>query len=133
MAVAGKMGIPELKRALEGLDKKVRNKAISRAQRAGAKILAREIKANVAVVTGAEKQSVKVRAGKRRKGKTSVDVVVGRGEVYYVGFNEFGTRKQKANPVIRRALEARRDEMLEAIGEVLEVEIVNGNWSRTVS
>jgi HK97 gp10 family phage protein len=127
------MGVRDLKRALERLDSKLRNKTLSKAQRAGAKILAREIKANVSVVSGDTKYSVKVRAGKRRQGKTSVDVVIGQGEVYYVGFNEFGTRNQVANPVIRRAVEAKRAEVLAVIGETIEVEIVNGNWSRSIS
>jgi HK97 gp10 family phage protein len=123
---------------LNGLEKKLRNKVIKKGQRAGAKILAAEIKARCPVESGDLKRSVKVRAGKRRKGKTSIEVAIGttsNKDVYYVGFVEFGTKRNgkvyPARPFIRPAVDAKRAEIIEAVGNAIEVELNNGQWLKS--
>ena len=117
---------------LDDLEKSIRNKAIKKGQRAGAKILAAEIRRQAPERTGLIKVSIKVRAGKRRKNVTSMQVTIANeNRLFYIGFIEFGTRKMPANAFIRRSVEAKRQEAWEATAEAIEVEIHNGHWARS--
>ncbi len=109
-------GVEQFKRELETLDKKLQKQVIRQAMRAGAKVLAAEIKANAPVETGALKRSVKVKAGPRRKHKIIFVVEVSGGhDGPFVGFVELGTRTHPANPFIRRSVDGKRDEVLDKI------------------
>ena len=107
-------GIEDFKKALEALDKKLRNRVITQAMRAAAKVLANEIKSRAPVETGGTKKSVKVRAGKRKKDQISMRVEVsgGSGEAF-VGFLELGTKHNAANPFVRNSTADKRDDCLD--------------------
>ncbi len=101
---------------LEALDKKIRDKIVRQSQRAGAKLLADEIRSRAPVETGRTKRSVKVRAGRRKKGFISTNVVISGGhDGPFIGFVEFGTKDQEANPFIRGSAMARESDVVEAI------------------
>jgi HK97 gp10 family phage protein len=118
------LGIRDFKKALDGLEAKVAKKLLRTSLRAGAKILAAEIKAKEPVKSGVTKRSVKVRSGKRKKNTISIEVHVGSDEEEgYVGFGEFGRHGQIANPVIRHSIEAKRAEVLDAIAQGVEAAI----------
>jgi len=115
------MGVPDLKRALGLVEAKVAKKLLRTSLRSAAKLVAAEIRANAPVAEGLLKRSVKVRAGRRRKNYIGVEITVegGRDEGF-VGFVEWGSRHQAANPFARRSVEAKRAEALDAIAEGVE-------------
>jgi HK97 gp10 family phage protein len=111
---------------LFGLEKKLQNKIIRKGQRAGCKVLASQIKASAPVDSGRTKRSVKVRAGRRKKGVISTNVeVTGDHDAPFIGFVEFGTKEQLANPFIRRSVESKRAQVVEAIAAEVEAGIKN--------
>ncbi len=110
---------------LERLEKKVRNKIVRRALRAGAKVLAAEIRKRAPVgETGDLRRGVKVRSGKGRRGTITilVEVSTPEGNVH-TGFVEFGTVRHPANPFIRRSVDSREDEILGKILEEIATEL----------
>jgi HK97 gp10 family phage protein len=110
--------ISKVFKELDGLDKALRNKIIRQSQRAGAKILASEIKSEAPVDSGRTKRSVKVKSGKRRKNTISTNVEISGGhDEPFIGFVEFGTKDQAPNPFIRRSVLAKRDEVVEVVRE----------------
>lgn len=85
---------------LNALDKKVRLKVVSKALRAGAKVIQQRAKANAPVRTGILKRAITVRAskyiGKRKKqrGEVAINAQIGagnfKGKTFYGAFQEFG-------------------------------------------
>jgi HK97 gp10 family phage protein len=94
MTLRNVSGIKELKAKLADLEKKVRNKIASKAMRTGSKVIQKQVKANAPVKTGLVRNSIKVRAGKRRKGKIYFTVTCGSknfvGKAFYGAIQEFG-------------------------------------------
>jgi len=76
-------GLREVQEKLKELQKKTSNKLTKKALRAGAKIVQAEAKADAPSISGTIKKSIKVRAGKRRKG--SLSIVVGIGKKWFAG------------------------------------------------
>jgi HK97 gp10 family phage protein len=101
-------GAKEIALALGKLETKLARKVGSKALRAGAKIVqAAAVQIAPRGETGNLKKSIKVRAGKSKKGYRSI--IVGPGEKWFTGnefyaaFVEFGHRTGKASSSIRRA------------------------------
>lgn len=120
---AGKLvvitGIKELDKRLKTLEPRVQKKVLRQAMRAGLKILAAEVKAQVPVDTGATKSQVKVRAVKRRKrGTIELEVQIVATDqlkrtssktgqtVFYPAIVEYGSPGRPANPFMHRAYAA---------------------------
>ena len=88
-------GADELRRNLATLEPRVAKKVIRRALRAGSKIILDRAKATSPVLTGALRNSLRVRAMTRmRKSVLGMKVVTGKGfftgETFYGAFVEFG-------------------------------------------
>jgi len=120
-------GIDELKRALAALPSKIRRKALTKALRAGAKVVQKAARAAVPVLAtpnayrtkGLLKRKISVRVSKesRRAGDVGVFVNVkpaaksargatNRLDPYYWRFVEFGTKKMTARPFMAPAADA---------------------------
>lgn len=111
---------------LDKLEAKVRNKAIRKGHRAGAKLLAGEVKAESPVESGRTKRSVRVRAGKRKKNLIITNVeITGDHDEPMIGFVEFGTKDQEADPFIRRSVAKKRDEVIDTIADEVSKEIAS--------
>jgi HK97 gp10 family phage protein len=117
-------GIDKVFRELQAIDKKLRGKVIRQAQRAGAKVLKGEIQDEAPVDSGRTRRSVKVKAGRRKKDQISTNVeITGGHDGPFIGFVEFGTKDQAANPFIRQSVEAKRAEVVDAIRDEIEAGI----------
>ena len=101
-------GVEKAKKQLAAFPEKVAKKALRKGVRAGAKVVARAMKAGVPRVTGRTRQAIKVRAGKRtRKPVVVARAVVGagwfKGPTFYAAFVEFGTKRIEARHHMERA------------------------------
>lgn len=109
------LGVPELHRALKDFDKAVHKKVIRYAVRQAAKPVLDEARRLVPVKTGALRKSLRIRALKRQRKRTSigVQVVTGeeffKGDTYYGGFLEFGTKRMAPKPFLRPARDRAKD------------------------
>ncbi|MDK1104035.1 MAG: HK97 gp10 family phage protein [Actinomycetota bacterium] len=113
-------GLEELLKALGSLPKKVARQAIRKPLREGAKIVLAEAKRNVPKgKTGNLKRSLKVRAGKRKKGTISIRVVTSegwfKGDTFYGAFVEYGTHKMEARNYVRNAYNTTKDRVRKLI------------------
>lgn len=117
----GNASIDKVFKELNGLDKKLRNKIVRKGQRKGAKILASEIKSEAPVESGRTRKSVRVRAGKRKKDTiTTVVEVSGGHDEPFIGFVEFGTKDQEPDPFIRRSVQTKKEEVVQAIRDEIQ-------------
>jgi HK97 gp10 family phage protein len=108
-------GIEDLLKRLDKLDRKVRRQVVVKALRAGAKTIAADVRARAPVDTGLLKKSVKVRAGKRKKDRIAIGVVVYGGHpTPMVAAVELGHDDQPARPFIRPAFEAHKGPVRDA-------------------
>jgi HK97 gp10 family phage protein len=89
-------GAKALERQLKALPDKVERQILRQAVTAAAKPVLEEAKAQAPVKSGALRTSLKVRAGKRRKGSVGRQVVTKdgffKGEQFYGAFIELGTK-----------------------------------------
>jgi HK97 gp10 family phage protein len=89
-------GAKELERQLRELPGKVEQKILRQAVTAAAKPILDDARAQAPVKSGALRASLKVRAGKRRKGSVNRQVVTKdgffKGEQFYGAFQELGTK-----------------------------------------
>lgn len=134
-------GFAELDRELRELPLRMQGNILRSALMKGAKIIQDELHRTVPVDEGGEARRVKTRSGEmvehrpgflksrirrrsgvRRKedqrgfsGDTAANVRVGVSRVPYAGHIEFGTANSTANPFVRRAWEATKDRVLDAI------------------
>ena len=87
-------GAKELEKKLKELGAKAERKAYNQALRAGCKPIQAAAKSKVPVDSGDLKRSIKVRAGKRRRGMREVAVQTDQGwyqgDTFYGAFLEFG-------------------------------------------
>jgi HK97 gp10 family phage protein len=113
-------GIEQFRRQLEALDKKVRNRILSKTLRDGAKVVAAAVKRGAPKDTGLLIKSVKVRAGKRKKDNIRMRVVVTGGHGRnMVAPTEYGDKDQAPNPFMRTAFSETKDPVLsDMIGDV---------------
>ena len=89
-------GIEKLEKEFKNLDQKVGTKLIKKANRAGAKILLKEMKARVPVGTGTLKKSLGILVGKMKGKGSRLKVGARRGknqkhDGFHAHFIEFGT------------------------------------------
>jgi HK97 gp10 family phage protein len=117
-------GLEELKRELNKLSVAIGDRLINNAARAGARVVARQAKANAPVgETGALKKSLRVRrrsADDRRRGEV---VAYAGTPLFYAKFQEFGTVKQPARPFLRPAVDESTVAIYDAIQRNLSVGI----------
>src|SRR4051812_6719809 len=89
-------GMKELAAKLDDLESKVVRKVTSQALRAGAKVTLAAAMSTMPVKSGALRGSLKVRAGRYKKGFVSISVGIGKqwftGDQFYGAFVEFGHR-----------------------------------------
>lgn len=122
-------GLAELDKALrELLPACVRGRPLRAAVAAGARIVAKEAKARVPVDSGLVKSRIRVMSNPQQQKQARAESVVGvrrsgkarkDQDPYYWRFVEFGTRKMRARPFLRPALEAKRNEATQMIRERL--------------
>lgn len=101
-------GHKELDKTIASLEAKVQKKVARSAMRKATKsIIMPAAKSKVPVASGALRKAIKVRAIKRSRSRIGVEVVAGdgffKGDQYYSGMVEFGTKKQRAQPFLRPA------------------------------
>lgn len=119
------LGVPELHRALKDFDVSVHKKVIRYAVRQAAKPVLDAARRLVPVRTGALKRSLRIRALRRQRKRTSigVQVVTGRdffkGDTYYGGMVEFGTRHMAPRPFLRPARDQAKDQAIAAFRSAL--------------
>jgi HK97 gp10 family phage protein len=128
-----------LERKLAALPGKVANKIVSKALRAGAKIILAESKIRAPKKSGLLARSLKVRSGKRRRGTARMVVQTKdgdyRGETFYgafvyfghrIGSRKLGDRRKvaKANPFLKDAFEHAKHRATAELTNVLRDEIV---------
>jgi|SRR5579883_1267088 len=98
-------GVKETLKMLKTLDAKVAKKVSRSAMRKGMKVIKNQVKENAPVDSGALKDSVKIKAGKRSRNKISIEVVIGdglgKGDTYYAAAVELGHGDTPPNPFIR--------------------------------
>jgi HK97 gp10 family phage protein len=104
-------GVEDVVRKLQSLTPKLQAQALRKATREGAKVIQREAKALAPVQTGALRDSIKVKAGKRKKGRISTLIQVGqgdfKGDTFYGAMVEYGTRRMPARPFMTPAYESK--------------------------
>lgn len=114
-------GARELDRVLKKLPKQVRGKVLRQALMAGARVIAKAMRARVPEVTGVGKKSIATRRDREgERGGASVAAKVGPlRRAFYLMFREFGTSHQPARPWARPAFEESKRAALDKIGKAL--------------
>jgi HK97 gp10 family phage protein len=133
-------GIKDIDKRLRQLEPKVGRKVVRQAIRASLKIMAQEVKNQVPVRTGLTKSSVQVRALKAKKrGAIALEVRISgkveglikttrKGKRFFTpALVEYGHKGVAPNPFMRRAFEARGEQVrafaIKAIRDGIEREI----------
>lgn len=122
-------GLKELGRAIEQLDTKIQKRILRSATAAGARVIAKEAKANAPEDTGNLKKNIRTKnikpdklgkqesvVGVRVKGKT-------KDSAFYWRFVEFGTAKMPAKPFLRPAFESKKVEAAQKMKDQLNKRI----------
>lgn len=124
----GLRGGPELKRALDRLEKGLADDLIVRATRAGAEVLAEAWRERVPVDDGNYRAAIKANARPGKRGATGLVSIVGTGgapreerPAFYAPRLEFGSsvRGFRAQPSLRPAFDASQGKMLDAMSDEL--------------
>jgi HK97 gp10 family phage protein len=111
-------GFAELAERLKNLPDDVRDKTVRAAVTSGAKTIRDEAKRRVPVRTGTLRDSIAVRADRKKPDEIRVKVRL-RSKGFHGRFLEFGTVKMRARPFVRPAFDAKRDDVLETIKDAL--------------
>jgi len=95
-------------------------KILRKSMRKGAKLIQKEAKANAPVSkTKMLKKNIKVKSGKRSRNTISINVQNSagdfKGETYYSGVVEFGSKHQEAQHYMKDALESKGNEAADMI------------------
>lgn len=119
-------GAEELAAALQELGKAMEKKILRSAMRQAATIILEDAKRRAPVLTGQLRKSLRIRAIKRtRKGQVGVVISTSKGffkgDDFYGGFHEFGTKKMPARPFIRPAFEANKSKAITIITEAIKL------------
>ncbi len=105
-------GASELRAALVQVEEKGAKAIMRTALRAGAKIVADKMREYAPVLSGATREAIKVRAGKRSRNKVQMMAQVGagafKGKTFYAGFVNFGFHLGKRNAISRAISRAQR-------------------------
>ena len=130
-------GFAELAAAMRELGQRAAKNALRRAVSSGAVLVRNEARANAPVDTGEMKKDIQVKREKDqrdgplsakysvfvRSGKKSRLAGSGRNvdkDSFYWKFIEYGTSKMAAQPFMRPAFEAKKEDAVQAIGKVLD-------------
>lgn len=110
-------GLPEVKKKLLALDKKLAKTLLKKAMRAALKPMKAAVKASVPVESGDLQKAVKIRANKKSRTSFGVSVGIGDrdfvGKQYYAAMVEFGTSKQPPQGNLRKAFDATKDQSIQ--------------------
>ncbi len=116
-------GAKELLRKLKAMDTKLAKKVTRQALRKSAKPMLAAAKSRAPVITGGLRDSLKLRAGRRKKDRVSIAVVTAagwfKGDQFYAAFVEVGTSQAPAHPYLRPAFDNTRSESLQIISSEL--------------
>lgn len=128
MAEASIRGEKELIRALNGMERKVRNKILRTELKAGAKTLAEASKAIAPVgETGVIKRAIKVKSARTKKGQIGFNAEIAKGknqtdDGWYGPFVDLGTKHQMAQQFMEKPF----DQMADKLGEQIIERIWQG-------
>jgi HK97 gp10 family phage protein len=120
------LGAPAIEKVLAELPKKIGEKVLVKALRAGARPIVRAAKQRVPVRTGKLKKSITVRKAtqkQRRKGTGIVLIGFRKPTSAIAHLVEFGTSKASAQPFMRPAIDEKGRDAIQTIGEKLGKEI----------
>ncbi len=122
------LGDKDLQRTLNRLPTVVQGKAMRRALRTGAKVVQEDAKRRAPVDQGDLRRGIKVRSGRRSRIGPSMlvsfpDRTKLRSGGYYPIAIEYGTRHQRAQPMLRAAIREKRLKVLATIRATLAAEI----------
>lgn len=124
-------GFKEITKALSVLEVNIQKKVLRSAMRKNLKPLLAESKKNAPKVSGDLRKSLRLKAGKRKKHKFSINVMVGKknfvGKTFYGAMVELGTKKMKARHFMKAAFDAKgpaaRDAMMKDIKDQIIVQL----------
>ncbi|MEZ5951183.1 MAG: HK97 gp10 family phage protein [Planctomycetaceae bacterium] len=122
-------GHKKIDKLFKQLTDKVQKNVVKKAMRIGMKPLLDEVKQNVPVDTGATKNDIRIRAGKRSRDRIEVQVS-SKNDNYIPKFLEFGTSKMAARPFYRPAYESKGEQAkqttMDELLKIIEVELSKG-------
>ena len=124
--ISAKIDNKKLLSALKLFPDNIQRNVMVGATRAGANVLVKEIKANVPVKSGATKKSIGIIRRRTFKNEVIFSVTPrkgGKNSGWKMRFIEFGTSKQVAKPVFRKAFESQSDESLTAAKKHIQVRL----------
>jgi HK97 gp10 family phage protein len=117
-------GFDNLRKAFERLGRTESRKRVSRALREASKLILDRAIENAPEKTGELKDSLTIKAMRRKKGRVGFRVTCGegwfKGRTFYGAFQEFGTSHQPARPFIRPAYDTEKS--------ACEQVILDGLW-----
>lgn len=117
-------GVEELNNAFKMFEKRTQRQVTRKALRPAGDVVKNDAKAMVPVDTGLLESSIKRKAAKRSRNKIGVQVTTGqglfKGETFYGGHIEYGTKKMEADSYLRPALWGNEDEVKRIFVSVLK-------------
>ena len=143
MATPHIKGFKELDRLLQQLPSRVESRVLQAATQAGARVIAKEVKANAPVGSGKQSpasklykrlsQNIKVQALKNVRAKGRRGSRVFTGQAFWGLFLEFGTRYIAARPWFRPAIDrgvpGAIKKLKESLGRGIEREAIRARFS----
>ena len=106
-------GVAEIDRALRDLEPKLGKKVIRQEMRKSLKATQTAAKQLAPVASGAVRNAIKIRAGKTKRGRISIIVILGEGDfvgkTFYGAFVDLGTKRIIARMFMTRAFESTKD------------------------
>jgi len=112
-------GDKEIINYLKNLENEVEN-ILSDAVKDGAAVVYDDARANVPVDTGNLKNSIEMKEGKKTKKKAIWNVKVNLKKAFYGKHVEFGDKKRRARPFLRRAVDKNKERIANKIIESLK-------------
>lgn len=110
-------GVDEIDRKLSRFEQSVQKKAIRKATREAAKVILEDARQRVPVDTGALRKSLRVRSLKRSRVRQGHQVMTGegffKGDTFYGGFVEYGTKRMVAREYMKKAMVAKESDTVQ--------------------
>jgi HK97 gp10 family phage protein len=113
----------KLQRAFGDLEKAMQRKLVRQSLRAGKKLQKPEAKKLVPVDRGVLRKSIKIRAGKKRKGKIGIVLRAGGPGARHVNLVELGTKKMPARSFIVQSAKNKTNDIIKEVGKQLKQKI----------
>jgi HK97 gp10 family phage protein len=111
-------GADELNAALREIGLRAGGLILKHAAEAGAQVIADEAELFAPKDTGALSIGIELKPGRIQQGRAVFDVRIGKGE-WYGKLIELGTEKMAAQPFMRPAFDAKSEEAIQAVQDVL--------------